>query len=209
MNKLQKTRLAVAALAASLTGGTLAEPTQAQTASAEMKTVMTNALETADDAWERLKTYFTPSSGAPQISRQLIAQADDDELSFKNLMDAAGFKVKEIETGFSVVPYLSMTFGKARELSEPDETNLNRLLRKHERAKSGPIAYAERTIVNAVLDVQMMRGYTLDKVEVDLLPLPKVKFVATPADAPLSEETSRIIRSIEGINATLSRAAQR
>jgi hypothetical protein len=102
-----------------------------------------------------------------------------------------------------------MTFGKARELSEPDETYLYRLLRKHERARSGPIAYAERKIVHAVLELQKMRGYALDKVEVDLLPLPKVKFLVAPADAPMSQEASRIITAIEALNDSIPRPVKR
>lgn len=40
----------------------------------------------------------------------------------------------------------------------------------------------------------------MDKVEVDLQPLPRVKFQLSPADAPLGVETSPILRAIDRLN---------
>jgi hypothetical protein len=175
-------------------------PVNAQSPMDQSLGTMEAVSETIDSAASAIKTYFQFSSSPPMMSRQLIAQMQDDDLSFKTLMDAAGYKVKEIETGVSVVPYFSLTFGKSRELSEPDRIHVSSLLRKHERANTGPVGYAERKIITAVLDLQDLRDFTLDKVLVDLLPLPKVNFTASPSDAPLSEEATKIIRAIEAIN---------
>jgi hypothetical protein len=49
----------------------------------------------------------------------------------------------------------------------------------------------------------------VEKVEVDLFPLPKVKLVMTPTDAPLGVEASRIMRAIERLNQRVQAAAPR
>ena len=179
-----------------------AGPALAQGISVTEKTWVTTVTDSLDSAWSTVKDYTTPSSGR-MISKSLIHDDKSSTSDFKMMMDAAGYKVKEIKTGVGLVPYLSLTFGQARELSEADEAYVHRLLRKYERKSSTPLAMAERTIVRAVLDVQELRGYKLEKVNVDLLPLPSVKFYGVPKDAPLSEEGSRIIQAVERLNESL------
>jgi hypothetical protein len=174
-------------------------------AAQEEKSITASVVEGLDDAWTTVKSYVVPGSGTGLVSRQLMANTQSSALDFKSMMDAAGYKVKEIETGIGLVPYLSFSFGQAREPAENDVAYVNRLLRKHERAFSSPVAYAESAIVRAVLDVQEIRGYTLEKVNVDFLPLPSVKFYAVPVDAPLSEEGSRIMEAIDRLNITLAK----
>ena len=153
--------------------------------------------------------YVKPESRGGLLSRRLREETKESSLDFKGMMDAAGYKVKEVETGVGLVPYLSFTFGQARELAEHDVTHVQRLLKKHGQMRSGPVAYAERAIVSAVLDVQEMKTYTLEKVQVDFLPMPKVKFIAVPANAPLSDEGSRIMQAIERLNGALANNAKR
>lgn len=153
--------------------------------------------------------YVKPENRGGLLSKRLREETKESPLDFKGLMDAAGYKVKEVETGVGLVPYLSFTFGQARELAEHDVIHVQRLLKKHGQTRSGPVAYAERAIVSAVLDVQEMKSYTLEKVQVDFLPVPKVKFIAVPADAPLSDEGSRIMQAIDRLNNNLSNNGKR
>jgi len=158
--------------------------------------------ESLENAWSKMVDYTTPSSNN-LVTKSLIHEGKSGTSDFKEIMDGAGYKVKEVMTGIGLVPYFSLTFAQARELSEADVEYVRRLLRKHERMYSSPFAIAERTIVRAVLDVQELRGYKLEKVNVDMLPLPSVKFYGTPVDAPVSEETSRVLQAIERLNETL------
>lgn len=153
--------------------------------------------------------YVKPESRGGLLSRRLREETKETPFDFKGMMDAAGYKVKEVETGVGLVPYLSFTFGQARELAEHDVIHVQRLLKKHRQSRSGPVAYAERAIVSAVLDVQEMKSYTLEKVQVDFLPMPKVKFIAVPADAPLSDEGSRIMQAIDRLNNNLANNTKR
>jgi hypothetical protein len=172
-------------------------------------TALQSAAATAADYVSSAIDYVKPESRGGLLSKRLREETKESPYDFKGLMDAAGYKVKEVETGVGLVPYLSFTFGQARELAEHDVIHVQRLLKKHGQMRSGPVAYAERAIVSAVLDVQEMKTYTLEKVQVDFLPVPKVKFIAVPADAPLSDEGSRIMQAIDRLNNSLANNAKR
>lgn len=133
-------------------------------------------------------------------------QARED---FTWLMGVAGYKLKEIESAVSLFPSLSLTFGQARELTEGDRDYLDRMLARHARQHPGPLAAIQRTIVRGIIDASEIGGFTVDKVEVDLFPLPKVKLVMTPTDAPLGLEASRIMRAIERLNQRVQTIAPR
>jgi len=119
---------------------------------------------------------------------------------FAWLMDIAGYKLKEIESSISLLPSLSLTFGQARELTEADRDYVERMLERHARRNPGPISALQRTIVRGVMDAGELGSFAVDKVEVDLFPLPRVKFQLSPADAPLGVEASRILRAIDRLN---------
>jgi hypothetical protein len=124
-------------------------------------------------------------------------QTRDD---FTWLMDIAGYKLKEIESSVGLIPSLSLTFGQARELTEADREYVERALERHARRNPGPISALQRTIVRGIMEAGELRGFSVDKVEVDLFPLPRVKFQLSPSDAPLGVEASRIMRAIERLN---------
>ncbi|WP_198372736.1 hypothetical protein [Roseomonas rosulenta] len=124
-------------------------------------------------------------------------QARDD---FAWLMDIAGYKLKEIESSISLFPSLSLTFGQARELTDADRDYVERMLERHARRHPGPISALQRTIVRGVMDAGELGDFAVDKVEVDLLPLPRVKFQLSPSDAPLGVKASRILRAIDRLN---------
>ncbi|MBU8543167.1 MULTISPECIES: hypothetical protein [Roseomonadaceae] len=139
-------------------------------------------------------THFMRRHGALNRSRT----QDDD---FTWLMDIAGYKLKEIESSIGLIPTFGLTFGQARELTEADRDYVERMLERHAARNPGPVALVQRTIVRGILDATEIGGFTVDKVDVDLFPLPRVKFVLTPTDAPLGIEASRILRAIDRLNA--------
>jgi hypothetical protein len=139
-----------------------------------------------------------------QLARE---QAHRDDFTW--LMDIAGYKLKEIESTVGLIPSLSLTFGQARELTESDREYVERQLERHTRRNPGPLSAIQRAIVRGVLDASELGDFAVEKVEVDLLPLPKVKFALTPIDAPLSLEASRILRAIDRLNARLQQIAPR
>jgi hypothetical protein len=157
----------------------------------------------AERLWGGVMDSFGIGFGAGgSIARGHVAaaahqQARDD---FAWLMDIAGYKLKEIESSIGLIPSLSLTFGQARELTDADRDYVERMLERHARRHGGPISALQRTIVRGVMDAGELGGFAVDKVEVDLLPLPRVKFQLSPADAPLGVEASRILRAIDRLN---------
>lgn len=116
---------------------------------------------------------------------------------FSRLMDVAGYKIKEIESSVGIIPDISLTFGQARELTEGDRNYLERQLARHAVRHPGLLGMAQRAIVRAVADASELGNFEVEKVEVTLLPLPKVKLVLSPSGAPLSPEAARIMRAID------------
>jgi hypothetical protein len=83
------------------------------------------------------------------------------------------------------------------------------MLERHALRNPGPLAAMQRTIVRGVMDAGELEHFAVDKVEVDLFPLPRVKFQLTPSDAPLGIEASRILRAIDRLNQRVTAMAQR
>lgn len=166
--------------------------------------------ERAERLWSGIVGIFGFGSGADDFMRRHNSSANDHaRQDFSYLMGVAGYKLKEIESGVSLLPSLSLTFGQARELTEGDRDYLDRMLARHERQYPGPRAMIQRTIVRGIVDASEIGGFTVDKVEVDLFPLPKVKLVLTPTDAPLGIEASRLMRAIERLNQRVQAIAPR
>jgi len=134
------------------------------------------------------------------------ARARDDLTA---LMDVAGYKLKEIESTVSLLPSLQMTFGQARELTDADREYVERFLERHALRNPGPLSALQRMIVRSVLEASDLNGLAVDKVEIDMFPLPKVKVVVAPSDAPLGLDAARIMRSIESLNRRLQQMSNR
>ena len=188
-------------------------PALAQAVTAPPSTVPTPLQELpADDgllaragrAWDGLLggagMSLGPSSHARQYSAHALRQSRDD---FTWLMTIAGYKLKEIESSISLLPSLSLTFGQARELTEADREYVERALERHARQNPGTLASMQRSIVRSILEAGELGGFTVEKVEVNLFPLPRVKFQLAPLDAPLGLEASRIMRAIDRLNQRL------
>jgi len=155
----------------------------------------------ASELWSNLTGMFGFSLGGGSFARSQAAlsqnQARED---FTWLMEIAGYKLKEIESVVGLIPSVSLTFGMARELTEGDRAYLDRMLDRHARRHPGTLSAIQRTIVRAIIDASEIGGFSVEKVEVDLFPLPQVKLVMAPSDAPLGIEASRIMRSIDRLN---------
>jgi|JI10StandDraft_1071094.scaffolds.fasta_scaffold141153_3 hypothetical protein len=191
-------------------------PAMAQTATAGVVVTPLQELPDADSLGERMERTWSDFLGlfrfgqgySPYARRDpelepTHARARDD---FGALMEIAGYKLKEIESYVGVVPSLQMTFGQARELTEADREFVERHLLRHARRYPGPLAAIQRMIVRSVLEASDIRGFSVEKVAIDIFPLPKVKFVFTPADAPLSLDAARIMRAIDGVNRKLQQS---
>jgi hypothetical protein len=123
----------------------------------------------------------------------------EDPYDFIQMMDTAGYKLKEVHTAVALIPSVSFTFAVARELSDADREWLAGQLVRHARTRSGLVAAAERSIVQSLLDAQELGGYEIETVEVDLFPWPTVKFAISPVDAPLGSEAAKLLRAIEKV----------
>ena len=65
----------------------------------------------------------------------------------------------------------------------------------------------QRMIVRTVVEASDIAGFAVEKVVIELFPLPEVKFVVAAVDAPLGMDASRIMRAIEDLNRQMRRAA--
>jgi hypothetical protein len=159
--------------------------------------------ERAGRLWSDLLGTFGLGMGSGHFMRSHSAAVHNQAQlreDFSWLMDIAGFKLKEIDSSIGIIPTLGLTFGQARELTAADREYVERQLERHARRNAGPLALMQRTIVRAVLDASEIGGFAVEKVEVHLFPLPKVKFALAPADAPLGIEAARIMRAIDRLN---------
>lgn len=159
-------------------------------------------LERLDRFWEGAKAVFSATSSINATSQMRGGSQEDND--FRWLMNIAGYKLKEIESTVGLIPGLGLNFAVARELTEADRDYVERMLDRHARQNPGLINAIQRNIVSGVLEASDLGSYGIEKVEIDLLPLPKVKIVMTPVDAPLSMETSRVLRAIERLNSTIN-----
>jgi hypothetical protein len=122
-----------------------------------------------------------------------IQQRDD----FVALMEAAGYGLREIETSIGLIPGSRMTFGQARQLTDADRDYIERQLERHAQRQGGPLSRIQRSIVSAVLSASEVGELAVERVEIDLFPLPQIKLALVPRDAPMSLEAGRLMRSID------------
>ena len=123
---------------------------------------------------------------------------------FTALMDIAGYKAQEFQTTIGVIPGIGMSFGIVREMSKADQEYLERKLALDVRGRPGVLPAIQRQIVRTVLEVSETEGYEISKVEIEIVPLPSVKLIVAPTDAPISIETTTILRAIEQLSDRVS-----
>lgn len=199
-------------LAASILLGSLTATAQSNNTPPQARTLpgiplqdLTNEgslLERLDRFWEGAKAFLSVSSSINATSQMRGGRQEDND--FRWLMNIAGYNLKEIESTVGLIPGLGLNFAVARELTEADRDYVERALERHARQNRGPINAIQRSIVYGILEASDLGKYGIEKVEIDLLPLPKVKILMTPVDAPLSMETSRVLRAIERLNSNIN-----
>ena len=199
-------------LAASILLGSLTATAQSNNTPPQARTLpgiplqdLTNEgslLERLDRFWEGAKAFLSVSSSINATSQMRGGRQEDND--FRWLMNIAGYNLKEIESTVGLIPGLGLNFAVARELTEADRDYVERALERHARQNRGPINAIQRSIVYGILEASDLGKYGIEKVEIDLLPLPKVKMLMTPVDAPLSMETSRVLRAIERLNSNIN-----
>ncbi|MEO5373894.1 MAG: hypothetical protein H7840_06385 [Alphaproteobacteria bacterium] len=122
---------------------------------------------------------------------------------FWKLLEDAGYKLKEVETSVGIIPGLSATFKLVRELSESDREWLERQMDLHARKDGSVVARMQRSILNVLLEASEMGNFKIEKLEVDLLPLPKARFVLSPSVNVLSEDHDALYRMLESVKRKL------
>lgn len=166
-----------------------------------------DAVDGAEGYWsaatDGVRSWVSGFSTGSLLKRQLEGSEEKSDTDFKQMMGAAGYAVKSINMGVGLVPKFSLYFGQKRELSDADRVYLQRLLRKHERTRSGPVAAAQRLIIDTIVQLQEFPDYDLTKVAVTMLPLPYVEFVAEPKDTTLDPDMSYIAQRIKDLNLKL------
>lgn len=162
-----------------------------------------------NDAWSGLKSWLPSLPTAGSLLGENGEDAVPSELDFERMMDLAGYATKSISIGVGIIPETELNFAQKRQMSEYDREYLVRLLRKHERERSGPKAIAERAVIETVLEIQSFKKYDLTRISVKLLPLPSVTFTAEPKDFVLDPDASYVLREIEQLNLKLEEIASR
>ncbi len=120
------------------------------------------------------------------------------------LMDIAGYKIKQFDSRFGIIPGAGMTFGLVREMSEADEEYLERQLYHDAHRRQGILSAIQRRILRTILDVNDSGGYQVSDVEITFLPLPEVRLVVSPSDGAMSQEATLLMRGIERLGDRLT-----
>ncbi len=155
--------------------------------------------------------WATYTAGAIESLVSLALGRESDpkgSMDFAALMDLAGYQTQEFQTSVGILPGAGMTFGIAREMSDADQDNLERMLALDAHQRPGALPAIQRSIVRSVLDVTETQGYEISRVEVELIPLPSVKLIVSPTDTQVTPDTATILRSIERLNNRMTELTQ-
>lgn len=150
-------------------------------------------------SWSMVSSGFstvTPPSPSDLANR--MSGQDQDELV--KLLDTAGYKLKEISTDVGLIPGIDLAFGMIRELSEADLEYLESELERSRIVHPGFMTGVKRAIVETVLTINSGGSYNVTELHVTLLPLPAVQFSVAPVLAPLSDESSALMRAIQRVD---------
>lgn len=203
----------VAALWSATVPAAIARPGGEQAGHASVVALPLQDLPSGDTVFERIGRMFdgllglfssSQTSGAParlgaEALRSQIQQRDD----FVALMDTAGYGLREIETSIGLIPGSRMIFGQARELTDADRDYIERQLERHAQRQGGPLSRVQRAIVGAVVAASEIGDLSVERVEIDLFPLPQIRMALVPRDAPMSFEAGRLMRSIDRLGEQL------
>lgn len=210
MTVLSPTRFAVIALLGALLAVPAAaqqtEPVPSQAATDLIQdqpgytTMVYNAVTgVASWSWGMVSGGFsTVIPPSPSDLANSMSGQDQDELV--KLLDTAGYKLKEISTDVGLIPGIDLAFGMIRELSEADLEYLESELERSRIVHPGFMTGVKRAIVETVLTINSGGSYNVTELHVTLLPLPAVQFSVAPVLAPLSDESSALMRAIQRVD---------
>lgn len=132
----------------------------------------------------------------------LRTKAEPDPVDLAKLMDTAGYKLAEFESSVGLIPGASMLFKISREMSESDRDFLERELYKDSRARKSIRSVLQRRLIQTIIDISESEGFQVSKVDVTLLPLPKVDLTISPKGSGGSDSTA-VLRAIERLQERL------
>lgn len=132
----------------------------------------------------------------------LRSKSEPDPVDLAKLMDTAGYKLAEFESSVGLIPGASMLFKISREMSESDRDFLERELYKDSRARKSLRSAVQRRLIQAIIDISESDGFQVSKVDVTLLPLPKVDLTISPKGSGGSDTTA-VLRAIERLQERL------
>jgi hypothetical protein len=133
------------------------------------------------------------------------SKSEPDPVDLAKMMDTAGYKLAEFESSVGLIPGASMLFKISREMSESDRDFLEHELYKDSRARKSLRSAVQRRLIQAIIDISESDGFQVSKVEVTLLPLPKVDLTISPKGSGGSDTTA-VLRAIERLQERLPEA---
>lgn len=157
---------------------------------------------TGPTMWESTKGFIGAVGSAltpPTPGDFARSMSDKESSEFWRLLEDAGYSLKEVETSVGIIPGLSTTFKLVRELSESDREWVERQMDQYARRDGSVVARMQRSILNVLLEASEMGNFKIEKLEVDLLPLPKAKFLLSPTVNVLSEDHDALYRMLESV----------
>ncbi|MBI3453980.1 MAG: hypothetical protein HY057_14325 [Rhodospirillales bacterium] len=206
--RLRKAKIFAMAFAASLffyqTGPLVAQglPAPAVDAAAEPQPGMiASIVNTLATAWSYLTDSVTDAGTAvtpPTPSGFVKSLRGKDASEFWSLVGDAGYDLREVSTVVGLIPEVEVMFEIARELSEADREYVEERLDDFARREPGLVSKLQRSIVYALLEAAEIGEYRVEKLKINVLPLPRAEFSLSPADAPLTEEHDALLRAIRG-----------
>jgi hypothetical protein len=143
----------------------------------EFKTIGRLVWHTVSSGLEALVGAVTPPS-PEEVARQI--ERGDSELW--SLLDAAGYGLERIHTSMGLIPSVTVGFRLERELSAADREALEEDLERYADQAGGISARLQRWVIYTLLESFESGGRGIERVEIQLWPLPKAEFTLSPSN---------------------------
>jgi hypothetical protein len=201
---MQPSRQPLRLLALPLAGWLLAAtPAVAQTEAAPTRSWLSDATAVAgsafgaalDGAGAALRTagsFVLPEAPFDFVPERLR----ESDLAFIAMMQTAGLSLAEIEAGGGLLPDVRYRFVAAREPSAADYARAARALVLHESRYSGLRAFAQRRIMQTVLEAGEGGRYQVAMLEIAVRPWPSIRYVLAARERPLDDADRRLLEAL-------------
>jgi hypothetical protein len=136
------------------------------------------------------------------------AEEHPTSVDLAKLMEIAGYKLAEFESSIGLIPTAGMTFKISREMSEADRDYLERELARDARSRHSIRSALQRRLIRTIVGISDSEGFQVSKVDVDLLPLPAVKFTIVPKGNGGGSDSIMLLRAIERLGDRLPEAVR-